>query len=317
VAVASAYQSGGRPMAARELSGGLEHASRVLVRLGFTVRRDHHVLTAADVAIPRRLTRRPRAADLRLYVVRPTNARTVEACKRHGFGSLLSPISVRKTHCGYKVNDLSGHTQPVEGLPYVLDNGAWPCSQAGKPWEPDPFLRLLERLGPGLGEGWAVLPDIVGAGQRSLDFSVDFHARHRGELRGINLALAVQDGMTPDMVRPVLREIGCSVIFVGGSAGKDTPNWKWKSLHWWTALGLELGLRVHVGRVNGERRAKLCGELGATSIDGRAVTMFAVNATKMARACDGDETPVTGNRRRHARLASHTRAFELALGQRE
>lgn len=311
VAVGYEFGEGLRP---RDFSGGVEHSARQLVRLGFTVRRGRSRLTLDDVAIPRRLALRSTAAELRLYVVRPTNARTVEACKRHGFGALLSPLSARKLASGrYKLDDLSGHTQP-QGLPYVLDNGAWTCSEAGVPWQPDPFLRLVERLGPGLGDGWVVLPDIVGAGERSLAFSVDFHARRRGELAGLNLALAVQDGMTPDLVRPVLRELGCTVIFVGGSAGPRTPNWKWKTLHEWTLLGLELGLRVHVGRVNGERRAKLCGDLGATSIDGRAVTMYAVNATKMARACDGDEQPAAGPRVHDARLASKTRGFELALG---
>jgi hypothetical protein len=76
---------------------------------------------------------------------------------------------------------------------------------------------------------------------------------------------------------------------VGGSAGKGTPDWKWKTVDQWAQLGLDLGVRVHVGRVNGERKAALCRDYGVTSIDGSCVSKYAVNATKMGRSSDGSE----------------------------
>jgi EAL domain-containing protein (putative c-di-GMP-specific phosphodiesterase class I) len=95
--------------------------------------------------------------------------------------------------------------------------------------------------------------------------------------------------MTVLEVRRALERHRLGGIFVGGSAGPGTPKWKWRTVHDWAELGLELGVRVHVGRVNGERRAALCRDLGVTSIDGSAVSRFAVNGTKMGRSCDGTE----------------------------
>jgi len=202
VAVATAYQNGGEPLRPCQLSGGLEHAARVLVRLGFTVRRDQARLTLDDVAIPQRLSKRPAVAELRLYVCRPTNARSVAACYEHGFGSLVSPMTVDKTRGDLRLTDLSGHAHPLAQLPYVVDNGAWPCHVAGAQWSGTPFLRLLrrlEQLGPK--PEFVIAPDIVGAGSNSLAFSLDWLARHRDEFAAHRWMLAVQDGMQVERVR--------------------------------------------------------------------------------------------------------------------
>ena len=71
---------------------------------------------------------------------------------------------------------------------------------------------------------------------------------------GFKLAMAVQDGMTPDDVPS-----NCDVIFVGG-----TDAWKMPSLPMWTANFP----RVHVGRINGYRGLWQCHEAGAESCDG-------------------------------------------------
>ncbi len=283
-----------------EFSGGVEHSARVMVNLGFAVYRGRERLTKQDVAIGKRLNLRRTIADLRLYVVRPTNARSVEACKEHGFGVLLSPLSNREG----RLVDMSGHMHPIPGLPYVLDNGAWPCREVGVPWKPAPMLRLLERLGAGA--EWVVLPDIVAGGEASLAHSLSFLADHPRELAGLKLALAVQDGMTIESVRTALLENPVDLIFVGGST-----EWKWRTAHVWAALGHELGKRVHVGRVNGLRRAQLCRDMGIASVDGGSVTRYSVNATVMARAHDGAEPSGGGPGPAHA-IA--TRQFRLALG---
>lgn len=257
---------------------------------------------------------------MRLYVCRPTNADSVAACERYRFGALLAPVSVRRDKQGRpQLDDLSGYTAPPPGLDYVIDNGAWPASEAGLPWQPEPFERLLRRLGlddrgryrGDLGRGFAVLPDIVGAGEESLAFSLAWWREHRGGLAGDAVAhwlLAVQDGMTVARVREALVEHRLSGIFVGGST-----DWKWATLHDWTELGLGLGLRVHVGRVNGEGKARLCARLGANSIDGRSVTMYSVNAPKMARPCDGDDRPLPppGRARQHLPAELRRRVEQL------
>lgn len=321
VGVAFGYEHDCEPLGPSEFSGGVEHAARVLVRLGFDVRRGHERLTDDDVALPHRLAMRSTSAELRLYVCRPTNRRSVAACHEHGFGTLLSPLTADRNTGG--LTDISAHacTAPIDGLPYVLDNGAWACHAAGRPWAEDPFARLLGRVDAfGRQPEFAVLPDLVGGGRRSLEFSLDWLERRSGSaLAQASPAwmLAVQDGMVVDDVRQALLDYGLAGIFVGGSAGRGTPNWKWKSVHEWAALGHELGLRVHVGRVNGERRAELCRDLGCTSIDGSSVTRFAKNAAKMARPCDGDDRPMAErgpDARRVAQHAAAERRFRLTLG---
>lgn len=304
VAVASAYQHGGRPLRACEFSGGLEHASRVLVRLGFTVRRDQDVLTHEDVAIPQRLSLRPLSGDLRLYVCHPTNRRSVAACYEHDFGTLLSPLTVLG---GHKLSDLSGRVSPLPGRPYVIDNGAWSCHVAGVEWDERPLRQLLERLSDGPAPEWGVLPDIIGAGEESLARSISWHGEHP-ELERIPWLLAVQDGMTVESVRGAVLDRGLAGIFVGGS----TP-WKWATAHQWAELGMELGVRVHVGRVNTLRRAELCRDLGVSSIDGSCVTRFAIKAPLLARACDGDDRPPQRDDPR-SRHSIAKRRFELTLG---
>jgi hypothetical protein len=206
---------------------------------------------------------------------------------------LLSPLSVRKLkRGGNKLDDLSGHTKPLPGLPWAIYNGAWACHVAGKAWLEEPFMRLLARAVELEPASFAVIPDIVAGGADSLAFSLDWWSRHRNGLAADaspSWLLAVQDGMTVLEVRRALERHRLGGIFVGGSAGPGTPMWKWRTVHDWAELGLELGVRVHVGRVNGERRAALCHDLGVTSIDGSAVSRFAVNGTKMGRSCDGTE----------------------------
>lgn len=267
------------------------------------------------------------------YVVRPTNARSVAACHEHSFGVLLSPLSVSS---GGKLIDMSAHVHPLPGLPYVFDNGAWSCHQAGVEWEPGPLMRLAERLGlddtgryrEGLGRGWLALPDIVGGGQASLDRSLRFLEQHRNGFLGEQVAhwlLVVQDGMTPAEVRPLLERHHLG-IFVGGSTA-----WKWSTVHDWAEVGLDLGCYVHVGRVNTSRRMRLCRDLGVSSADGSSVSMFSVNAPKLAQWHDKDSSPLPppGRARLHlpehlrqriaeveprARHAIAQRRFQLALG---
>lgn len=309
--VAHGYEHGSTPLQASEFSGGAEHTARALVHLGFAVRRDGKRLTTADVAIPQRLGVRSLAGDLRLYVVNPTNARSIAACRHHGFGTLLSPMTVVND----KPVDLSGYVKPLDGLPYMLDNGAWACHQAGIEWRPAPFLRMLDRLGGGVDANqaprFAVLPDIVGGGERSLDTSLDFWARHQRDGLAERVGqwlLAVQDGLTPEIIRPVLEQHRFG-IFVGGT----TP-WKWGTVHEWAELAHDLGTSIHVGRVNSLRRAMLCRDLGVSSIDGSSVTVFSVNAPKMARAHDGDDDPQSPAGAVASRRAIANRKFELTLG---
>jgi hypothetical protein len=342
IGIGYGLQNRRRPLSPHEFSGGLEHSARRLVHLGFAVWRDGQRLTPADVAIPQRLSLPRTSAELRLYVCRPTSQRAVAACYANDFGTLISPLSVRTVTTGAaeglhvkvkraKLADLSGHVHPLRDLPFVIDNGAWACHMAMQPWTEEPLLRLLERIGWGSANcpQWAVLPDIVGGGEASLDRSIEWLNRHRNGVTGEHTQwlLAVQDGMAVDQVRAAVERYNLAGIFVGGTAGRDSPNWKWRTVHLWAELGLDLGVRVHVGRVNTIGRTQLCDQLGVSSIDGSSVSKFANSASDFA-ACDGDDRVLPRSRENvseslrqriatvepRARQAIAERKFRLALG---
>ncbi len=65
-----------------------------------------------------------------------------------------------------------------EGFPFGLDNGAWTAHQRGTPFDEVLFERALAMLGAAA--DWGVVPDIVGGGLRSLEFSLNWLARVRG-----------------------------------------------------------------------------------------------------------------------------------------
>ena len=238
------------------------------------------------------------------------------ACREHGFGVLLSPLTVRDG----RIVDMSGHAQPITGLPFVIDNGVWSCHVAGVEWTEAPMRRLVERIGlsqpggywrEGLGRGFLVLPDFVGDGQASLARSIAWWTANRNGWVSDCVAtylLAVQDGMTVAQVRDVLETYRISGVFVGGST-----SWKWATVHDWAELGLDIGVTVHVGRVNSLRRAMLCRDLGISSFDGSSVSRYADTAPKLARACDGTDLPLPppGRAREHLSRPQHERIVEI------
>lgn len=149
-----------------------------------------------------------------------------------------------------------------EGMPYALDNGAWTAFQREEPFDVEAFQRAFDLFGERA--DWVVIPDIVAGGLASLDFSLPWIDRLTGCKR---LLLAVQDGMTTDMIRPLLSDrVG---VFVGGST-----DWKLATAIEWGQLAHEVGCYMHVGRVNTVRRVRLCAAAGADSFDGTSATMF-------------------------------------------
>lgn len=160
---------------------------------------------------------------------------------------------------------------------WFYDNGAFEDFQAGRPFDYLQFSRDMRAIrlwqdregiptyrargGQRLtAPDFVVVPDLVAGGLDSLAFS----AEHLDDCRptGAPLYLAVQDGMTPRHVRPFVAEQGIDGLFVGGSL-----DWKLATGATWTALGRELGLPVHVGRVGTADRVRWAREIGASSID--------------------------------------------------
>lgn len=151
----------------------------------------------------------------------------------------------------------------AHGFPYAIDNGAWTAHQSNIPFQEEPFLRLVKKMGDRA--EWIVVPDIVGAGLESLRFSERWLSRLSWPAP---VLLAVQDGVQPaDVTSIVGSDLG---LFVGGST-----EWKERTLMQWGELAEERSTYLHVGRVNTARRIRLCGDAGVDSFDGTSASRYA------------------------------------------
>lgn len=147
-----------------------------------------------------------------------------------------------------------GWRKPPSWLPYALDNGAYGAWANQKPWDEVKFVDLMERAARHERPLWVVVPDVVMDRDATLERWAEWSPKVAEVLPYVPLAFAVQDGMT---VEDVPQNAG--VVFVGGST-----EWKWHTLRMWTANFP----RVHVARVNSERKLWQCYEAGAESCDG-------------------------------------------------
>ncbi len=190
------------------------------------------------------------------YASRTGTRRNLAALRAAGWRLVVSATGVWRT----------------EGFRYAIDNGAWTAFQTGMPFDGDAFLRLADALGNDA--DWIVIPDIVGGGLRSLEFSMFWQPRVAGIAP---LLLAGQDGKARSDVSPL---VGPDlVIFAGG-----TTEWKERTLPLWGALAREAGAYLHVGRVNSQRRIALCAAAGADSFDGTSASRFAVTLSGLDQA---------------------------------
>jgi hypothetical protein len=147
-----------------------------------------------------------------------------------------------------------GWRRPPAWLPYALDNGAFTAWKNNKPWDAGAFMDLIERAQGHARPLWIAVPDVVADAKATIALWPEWSQRiHRAAPR-VQLAFVVQDGMTAADV-----PADASVIFVGGST-----DWKWSTLSMWA----KSFPRIHVGRVNTERRLWQCHEHGVESCDG-------------------------------------------------
>lgn len=167
----------------------------------------------------------------------------------------------------------------TEGFRYALDNGAWTAHQKGEPFDVPAFEKAVGLLGSGA--DFIVLPDIVMGGMESLEMSLRWlkKLRRRVKLKGARFLIAVQNGMeavAPRIARWLNKKVG---IFVGG----DT-DWKIETMGFWAKLARSRGAICHVGRVNTERRIRLCEAAGVDSFDGSSASRYAINAPRLDAA---------------------------------
>ena len=153
-------------------------------------------------------------------------------------------------------------------LPYALDNACFANSHTPNWWETEGEYRWLKMLDKVANQDqkplFAVLPDVVGDWEETV-----YRAwRYLPELRdrGILSAVALQDGASLEAASL----LSCEWWFVGGSV-----RWKWTHAEEICQTAHDtFGTKVHIGRVNGERRVRECLRIGADSCDGTGWTSF-------------------------------------------
>lgn len=152
---------------------------------------------------------------------------------------------------------------PPRRHPWAFDNGAYKDFTAGRPFQEAKYLKALDK---GVaGADFVAVPDVVGAGTASLEFSLSWVPR----LKGLPLYLVVQDGMTCTDVAPHLHHF--QGLFVGGSLP-----WKLETSGSWINFAHACGIKCHVGRVGTGQRVRMMRHLGADSIDS-ALPLFSID----------------------------------------
>lgn len=177
-----------------------------------------------------------------LYLANPCTPTVVDAM-RDGF-------------IGYIDTPAQGNRRPA-GVAWAADNG---CFGKGYPGD-EAWLMWLAGMDPA-GCLFAAAPDVVGDAAATLARSLPFLPKIRA--LGYPAAFVAQDGLES---LPVPWD-AFDVLFIGGSTD-------WKLGRHARALVAEAkrrGKRVHMGRVNSERRYRYALAIGCDSVDGTYLT---------------------------------------------
>lgn len=151
---------------------------------------------------------------------------------------------------------------PWSWFPYALDNGAYACWDEKTNRFDDAKWEVVELAWhrlivwsqvAALRPLWAVVPDVPGNAERTFEK----WARFAPTLTTVRRALAVQDGMTVEMVKEL--HPPPHVIAVGGS-----KKWKWSTVETWAAAFP----RVHLLRCCAPDKLPYLETLGVESCDG-------------------------------------------------
>lgn len=144
---------------------------------------------------------------------------------------------------------------PYPGEKWGFDNGAFICWQNDKPFDEVKYMKRLETAYKITEPYLAVVPDIVGEGKRSLDYSMEWIEK----LPPWPWYLAVQDGMTLNQVADIIHRF--EGLFLGG-----TNAFKGTAYHW-CKLAHEHGKKFHYGRAGTPRKIDHAMAVGADSAD--------------------------------------------------
>jgi hypothetical protein len=142
------------------------------------------------------------------------------------------------------------------GEKWFADNGAYSHWLKGEQFNEDRFWKYLEKLEKfHTPPQFAVLPDIVAEGERSLDFSLSWLDRNLPEWPWF---LAVQDGMDFTVIEEQLPEL--DGLFLGG-----TLKFKGMTAQAWVRTAK--GKPVHFGRAGVHDRLQFAYKAGCDSCD--------------------------------------------------
>lgn len=148
---------------------------------------------------------------------------------------------------------------PYDGEPWGFDNGAWSCFTNKKPFDSTKFLRRLSKMELEGAPILAVVPDILKAGNKSLEFSNSWITKLSN---GWPWYLAVQDGMQLLEVENSLTKYPYEGIFLGG--GDSFKNLQGKQ---YLQLARKYGLRFHFGRCGTAKKIRKAYQWGVDSCD--------------------------------------------------
>ena len=179
----------------------------------------------------------------------------MEQFRKYGWRVLLTPLN----------------PSLPDGLRYAVDNGAWSCHTRNLPFDNEGFSNLVELYAETA--DFVVIPDKVGKGKESLEFSLSWMDRLKNSRL---LLLPIQDDMSEKDVGAVLERFPTLGLFLGG-----TTEYKLETMKGWGMVARAFCRYYHVGRVNTRKRIRMCQHAGADSIDGTSGTLFSVTVPRL------------------------------------
>lgn len=160
---------------------------------------------------------------------------------------------------GWLVTPASGKRNVPDEWYLACDNGCFqrePC--------PIEFPRFVEHYSQAQ---WVVLPDVVGDAARTRETSLVWKDRLEGMGLARPWAYVLQDGFDVEVFPD-----GMSAVFLGGTDDYKMSSEAKDALLW----ARDMGLHVHVGRVNSWRRIQIFRGY-ADSVDGSNFTAWVCN----------------------------------------
>jgi len=156
---------------------------------------------------------------------------------------------------GFMVSPATRWVKANSFIPYAIDNGIYADTMAGRKWSFKAFIDLLYKAKESkIKPEFIVVPDVLFDAEKTKKQFVEYSKTINDLGFNFRLAMAVQDGMTPNDI-PSKKVIA----FIGGSTRFKQEK---------TRAFVEAGFDVHVGRVNTLKRLLWAKQLGCVSVDG-------------------------------------------------